>query len=66
MDIVQPNQAKNKQRQKDTNIDVNKNLELDGEIGCCTSPQIMLHIFLLCSYKNTIREGGIIAIWLEL
>ena len=52
-------------RQKDTNIEVNKKLELDGENGCCTSPQIMLHIFLLCINKNAIREGGIIAIWLK-
>ena len=55
-----------RKRQKDTNIEVNKKLELDGENGCCTSPQIMLlHIFLLCIYKNAIREGGIIAVWLE-
>ena len=41
-------------------------MELDGENGCCTSPQIMLlHIFLLCIYKNTISEGSIIAMWLE-
>ena len=51
------NLIRKKQRQKDTIIDVNKNLQHDGENWCYILPQIMLlHIFLLCINKNTTRE----------